>query len=226
MKRLAGWVSLCLAAIGIVSIAFPGIASAHTDAEATAAEAGLTSITFIPEQECGAGSDPTIGLRVQLPEGATEVRPLADPGWTADATASEVSWRVLPSAEATSTTFTVEMVLSQPAGSTVYLPTIQQCPDGEEIVWLQMPTVLERPSKRPAPSIVVPANATVPATAPSSIMTGSEPATTPDTTAAPAPSRDNGGLPWVALVMFVVAIVIVLGAMVLVLRLRRSDPEP
>jgi len=225
MKHRAGW--LALAVVGVSTVAFPGVAWAHTEAEATAVEAGLTSITFTPEQECGAGSLPTTGLRVQLPPDASQVRPVADTGWSADATDSEVSWTLLPGAEATSVNFAVTLLLGQPAGSTVYLPTIQQCPDGEEIVWLQVPASPGETLRRPAPSIVVPENATVATTeAPVSTTSTSEPAATPATSAEPTTSSDDGGLPAVAIVMFVVAIAILGGAMVIVLRIRRREQEP
>ena len=227
MKRRAGRVALGLAVVGVSTVAFPGAAWAHTEAEATAAEAGLTSITLTPEQECGAGSLPTTGLRVQLPADASEIRPVADAGWSADATGSEVSWTLLPGTEATSAPFTVKVLLSQPAGSTVYLPTIQQCPDGEEIVWLQVPASPGETLRQPAPSIVVPANATVATTeAPVSTTSTSEPAATPATSAEPTTSSDDGGLPAVAIVMFVVAIAILGGAMVIVLRIRRGEQGP
>jgi uncharacterized protein YcnI len=207
------------------TMAFASVAGAHTDTEAVPADAGRTRITLTPEQECGGGSLPTSGLRLQLPAGSGDVQPLPGTGGTAEVTATEVRWSS-PDPGTGSTTFVVEMVLAQPAGSTLYLPTIQLCPDGEEIPWIQIPTVAGERLPGPAPSIVVPVNATAPTTAPTTSTTAATSTTTENPEgSAPAviaedDSTDGGGtFLWVALAAGVAAIV---GAAALVYLRRRA----
>ena len=160
MNRLTRRLAVVIggAALGVVAMA--GTASAHTEAAATAASAGRTKITFSSEAECGDGKLPTSGLRVQLPQGATDVQPSGEGGWTTQVTATEVAWSSANPAPGDAT-FVVEMVLAQPVGSTVYLPAIQACPDGTEIAWIQIPTTPGETLQNPAPEIEVPANEVV-----------------------------------------------------------------
>ncbi len=227
MKRL---VRLTVAAAGaaLALMALAGPAAAHTEAEATAASAGRTAITFTYEQEC-ADEAPATGLRVQVPDGATDVQPQPVEGWTASATATEVDWRADGPPTADQDTFTVEMVLAEPAGATVYLPAIQLCPDGEEIAWIQLPGADGAEPEFPAPSIVVPENATVattPTTAPETTTTAG-PTTTVRMAAEATPvttegsETNNGGL-----VVGLIAVgVIAVGALVLYLRHRQPRPK-
>jgi len=221
-RRLAATVGLGAAVL--VALAVP--AAAHTEAAAEAAAAGRTRITFTVEAECAAGTAPTSGLRVQLPEDATDVRPTDQEGWTSTVSATEIDWSA-PAPTIDQNTFVVEMVLAQPAGSTVYLPTIQICPDGEEIAWIQVPTTADDTLDRPAPSIVVPANATTPTTAAAAAQTTTSeagPTTTARMSLEQTPitqegsETNNAGL----VVFIVVTVVIVGGAAVLYLRHRNT----
>ncbi len=213
MTSILRRLTMALAGVAIGLVALAGPASAHTEAEATAAAAGRTRITLRAEAECGGGALPTSGLRVQLPQGATDVVPSADGGWSTQVSAAEVSWAATSPPPGTAT-FTVEMVLAQPAGTTVYLPAIQQCPDGAEIAWIQVPASPGENLETPAPSIVVPANATTPTTtAASSTTAGAAGPTTTATMALPqtpvteeGSSTNTGGL-----VVFIVVVVVILG---------------
>jgi uncharacterized protein YcnI len=219
-RRLA--VLLGLGAISLVAIAGP--ASAHPEADAGAAANGRTKITFTAEAECADGAQPTNSLRVQLPQGASDVQPENQAGWSSQVTATEVKWSA-PSPTIDQTTFVVEMVLAQPADTTVYLPTIQGCPNGEEIAWIEIPTSGGTEPAHPAPKIVVPANATTPssaAVAPTTAASG--PTTTARMSIEQTPitkegsTTNNAGL----VVFIVVCVVIVGGAVVLYLRHRNT----
>jgi len=222
-RRLA--VTFGLGAVTLVAIAGP--AAAHTEAEAQAATAGRTKITFTAEAECAEGADPTSSLRVQLPQGATDVKPENQSGWSSQVTATEINWSAA-NPTINQNTFVVEMVLAQPVGETVYLPAIQGCPDGKEIAWIQIPTTPGEQLANPAPSIEVPANATTPTSAAAVPTTSSTVAGSPTTTARMSieqtpitqegSTTNNAGL----VVFIVVCVVIVGGAATLYLRHRRT----
>jgi uncharacterized protein YcnI len=222
-RRLA--VTLGLGAVTLVALAGP--AAAHTEAEAEAATAGRTRITFTAEAECADGADPTNALRVQLPPGATDVKPENQSGWSSQVTATEVSWSAAnPTID--QDTFVVEMVLAQPVGETVYLPAIQGCPGGEEIAWIQIPTSPGETLSNPAPSIEVPANSTAPTTAAAVPTTATTVAGSPTTTARMSieqtpitqeGSTTNGA----GLIVFIVVVVVIVGgAVILYLRHRNT----
>ena len=222
-RRLA--VTVGLGAVALVAIAGP--AAAHTEAEAEAANAGRTRITFTAEAECAEGAEPTNALRVQLPQGAADVKPENQSGWSSQVSATEISWSAAnPTID--QDTFVVEMVLAQPVGETVYLPAIQGCPDGQEIAWIQIPTGPGEKLTNPAPSIVVPANATTPTTAAAVPTTATTVAGSPTTTARMALEQtpitqegsetNSAGL----IVFIVVVVVIVGGAAILYLRHRNT----
>jgi len=215
MNRLARRAAVTLGLVAVTVVALAGPAAAHTEAEAAAGAAGRTTITFTAEAECADGSAPTTGLRVQLPQGATDVQPENQTGWTSQVTATEIDWTA-PGPTIDQNTFTVEMVLAQSVGTTVYLPTIQGCPGGEEIAWIQVPTTPGQQLDHPAPSIVVPANATTPTTAAVPVTPSSE-ASGPTTTDARMSveqtpitqegSPSSGG----GLAVFIVVTVVILG---------------
>ena len=222
-RRLA--VTLGLGAVTLVAIAGP--AAAHTEAEAEAATAGRTRITLTVEAECADGAEPTNALRVQLPQGATDVKPENQSGWSSQVTATEITWSAAnPTID--QDTFVVEMVLAQPVGETVYLPAIQGCPDGEEIAWIQIPTTPGETLANPAPSIEVPANSTTPTTAAAVPTTPSTAAGSPTTTARMSieqtPITQEGSETNTAglIVFIVVVVVIVGGAVILYLRHRNT----
>ena len=212
MSRLTRRLALVVggAAFGVVAMA--GTAWAHTEAAATAASAGRTKITFSSEAECGDGALPTSGLRVQLPQGATDVQPSAEGGWTTQVTATEVAWSSANPAPGDAT-FVVEMVLAQPVGSTVY------------------PTTPGETLQNPAPEIEVPANATTPTSAAAAASSTTTTAAGPTTTATMALEQtpitvegsktNNAGL----IVFIVVVVVIVGGAAFLFLRYRSKGNQ-
>jgi uncharacterized protein YcnI len=222
-RRLA--VTVGLGAVTLVAIAGP--ASAHTEAEAEAATAGRTRITFTAEAECAEGAEPTNSLRVQLPQGVTDVKPENQNGWSSNVTATELTWSAA-SPTIDQDTFTVEMVLAQPVGETVYLPTIQGCPNGEDIAWIQIPTAPGEQLEHPAPSIEVPANSTTPTTAVAVPTTSTTQASGPTTTARMSVeqtpiTQEGSKTSGAGLIVFIVVVVVILGgAVILYVRHRNT----
>lgn len=151
------------AIVGIVALfALAAPAAAHTGASASPAPEGRTLVTYSFSHGCSGA--PTIGLRAQLPAGATNVNASNPSGWTSTVTPTEVHWTGPAIADGVSAQFNVSMVLAQPAGSTVTMPNIQECPNGAELAWIGTPSSDTSESSRPAPTIVVPVNASTPTT--------------------------------------------------------------
>jgi uncharacterized protein YcnI len=144
-------------------VALAGPAFAHADATAKAEHAGRTAITISIEHGCS--GNPTTGLRVSLPTGATNVTGTNAGGWTSTVTASEISWTGGSIAATTSGDFEFSLVLAQAAGETVTLPTIQTCTNNTEIAWIQTDNGSHSEDSHPAPQFEVPQNSTSATTA-------------------------------------------------------------
>ena len=229
MSRLTRRIALLAGGTALGVVAMAGPAGAHTEAEASAADAGRTRITLEVAAECGDGALPTSGLRMQLPEGATDVQPSPDGGWTTQVTATEVAWSSADPAPGPAD-FAVEMVLAQPVGTTVYLPAIQDCPDGTEIAWIQVPNSPGESLANPAPEIVVPANATTPSGGAASSTTSTA-AEGPTTTATMAIEQtpitiEGSETSSAGLIVFIVVVVVIVGgALILFLRYRSKGNQ-
>ena len=221
-------IALALAGVSVGAIALAGPAAAHTEAEATAAPDGRTAVAFTFEHGCG--TEPTTTFRAQLPRGASDVRPEQKAGWTSTVDADQVSWT--GGSITGQGSFRLELVVPQPAGTTVFMPAIQECAGGSEEAWIQLPDGGGVEPESPAPEFVVPANATTPTTA--AVATPPEVPTTTTTQAASPPSdaemaleqspitqqgstQNNAGL----VVGGIAVGAIVVGALVLYLRNRR-----
>ena len=144
-------------------VALAGPAFAHADATAKAEQAGRTAITISIEHGCS--GNPTTGIRVSLPTGATNVTGTNAGGWTSTVTASEISWTGGSIAATKSGDFNFSLVLAQAAGETVTLPTIQTCTNNTEIAWIQTDNGGHSEDSHPAPQFEVPKNSTSATTA-------------------------------------------------------------
>ena len=97
----------------------------------------------------------TTGLRVQVPEGVTAVKPQPKPGWTltvvpADAPATgghdaappvqEVSWRGGNLPDAYFDEFVLRVRMPDGAGQTVWFPFVQECEGGKVSRWIERPS--------------------------------------------------------------------------------------
>ena len=157
MKRSRRFLAASSASF-VALVALAGPAWAHADASAKAEPAGRTAITISLEHGCD--GNPTTALRVSLPAGATAVKGVDANGWTSTVTASEISWTGGSLAATKAGDFAFSLVLSQAAGSTVVLPTIQSCAKNTEIAWIEKDTGSHSESGHPAPQFEVPTNDT------------------------------------------------------------------
>ena len=116
-----------------VLVGLSGAAGAHVGAASETTD-GVTTVTFTFSHGCEEA--PTTSLRVLLPEGATDVEPQDPPGWTSEVSGVEIAWTGGSIPNGDKGTFVASMVLVDPEGSTVFLPTVQGCPDGVEEAWI------------------------------------------------------------------------------------------
>ena len=121
----------CLAAAAgaAVLLALPTAAGAHVEATGTTAD-GTTTVEFSFHHGCDGAA--TTGLRIQLPEGATDVEPQDPEGWTSTVSGDELAWTGGSVPDHEEAAFVATMTLADPEGTTVYLPTIQQCGSAQE----------------------------------------------------------------------------------------------
>ena len=132
-------------------------AQAHVTLDTSQAPA-LGYVRIAARVPHGCEGEATIGLRVQIPDGVTAVKPQPKPGWTlqvvtepAAGTASghdssppvrEVLWRAQPG-QALSDDFYDEFVLRvrmpDAAGQTIWFPFVQECAGDKVGRWIERP---------------------------------------------------------------------------------------
>lgn len=204
-------------------------AAAHvTSGQTEAASGARTPVTFSFDHGCE--GQPTTYLRIQIPDGVTDVTAEDPAGWTSSVTAQELRWDGGAVPDGETLPFVATMTIEAPEGTTIHFPTIQGCPDAEE-AWIQIPDATNPEPDRPAPSIVV-GGATA-ASLPSepasdqAAATTAPPTTRPPLEDSPIASREveqsTSGL-----VVFIVVMVVIIGGgliLYLVYRPKRSAPR-
>jgi uncharacterized protein YcnI len=215
--------ALVVGAGTILALAAP--AAAHADATAEAAPQGRTQVTIALEHGCDA--NPTTGLRVSLPAGATVAIPTNPIGWTSTATTTEVDWSGGPAPTNSPISFTMTLLLAQPTGTEVEMPTIQLCAEGDQIAWIAKDNGDESESFHPAPHFVVPVNSTTASTSAGPSTTASGPTTTVRMAIESNPITPEGSTTHNAglLVGGGAVAVIVIGALILWLKYRKPTPK-
>jgi uncharacterized protein YcnI len=202
-------------------------ALAHVEVgDSSVAPDGTASITFSFHHGCD--GQPTTSLRIQLPEGVTEVEPQPVDGWQSSVTSTEISWTGGSIPDGDEGNFTAAMRVSGAAGTTIWFPTVQGCPSAEE-AWIETSAPDEPEPENVAPSIVLattiePASASSSTAPPNAESSNTESSNTTRTTLVPGEAavteegspQNNAGL----VVLLVVAAIIVGGAVVLFLRYR------
>lgn len=158
--------SLALAFAALSPAAF-----AHVTLEQKQAEPGSTyrAVMRVPH---GCGDQATTTLRVQIPEGFYNVKPMPKPGWTLETVSGpyarpyenhgtqltegvqEIIWSggELPDAFYDEFVFRGSFAADLPAGSTVWFPTVQECAAGEE-AWID--TSGDPDAAMPAPAVTL-----------------------------------------------------------------------
>lgn len=220
MRSAKRTVVMTMTALAIVLMtALP--AAAHTTASATAGPNGATVVTWSFSHGCD--GRPTIGLRVRIPAGATAVTATNPTGWTSTVSTTAVEWSGPGIPDGTTARFTASMVLTEPAGATISMPAVQQCTGGTELAWIS-DTGDSSETSRPAPTIVVPVNATTAPTAAPTTSTTAGPSTTRTVIGADAVTTKGSPTSTSGLLVFIgVCAVLVIGAGALIVRQRRRQ---
>jgi uncharacterized protein YcnI len=169
MARLL--VRTTLAALAVVILG-PTPAFAHVEVGTSSVDpSGAASVTFTFDHGCS--GQPTNSLRMQIPNGVTDVAPQPVDGWQTAVTPTEFSWTGGSVPDGQEGSFTATMKVSGAAGTTIWFPTLQGCPSGEE-AWIEIPDPGGPEPENVAPSIVLTVDVTT---------------TVPPTTAAPSTTR-------------------------------------
>lgn len=192
---------LVLALLALVALAVP--VSAHVELEPGEAVAGSTA-TLRFSFHHGLEGMATVGLDVQLPEGASVVDVPEVEGWTSSVDEAEgiVSWTGGSVPDGMDASF--PLVVQLPATEGVVLfPAIQIAEDGRELAWISEEEG-EGEDANPAPrlTLVADPDAATTSTSEAPTTTAAPDTTTNDLprTAVEAESRDDGGgslAPWV-----------------------------
>ena len=113
---------------------------------------GTASVTFSFHHGCA--GQPTTSLRIQIPEGVTDVVPQPVEGWQSAVTSTEVSWTGGSIPDGDEGTFVATMRVSGEAGTTIWFPIVQGCPTAEE-AWIETAEPGAPEPENAAPSIVL-----------------------------------------------------------------------
>ncbi|MBL4916377.1 YcnI family protein [Szabonella alba] len=144
-------------------------ALAHVSLEQQEARVGATykAVLRVPH---GCGDQATHTLRVQIPEGFINVKPMPKPGWTLETVrgeyessydyygsalsegVKEIVWSGgnLPNEHYDEFVFRGTFVGSLEPGQSFYFPSVQECADGEE-AWIEQTDDHDAP--KPAPGV-------------------------------------------------------------------------
>ncbi|ACP22070.1 hypothetical protein NGR_b06120 (plasmid) [Sinorhizobium fredii NGR234] len=133
-------------------------ASAHSTLEVTDAHVGSSykAVIRVPH---GCEGKPTIAVRVQVPEGMIAAKPMPKTGWTLEKIkgpyeksydyfgtpmkegVKEIVWKggSLADDEYDEFVFRAFLTDSLPVGKTIYVPVVQECPEGAAERWIEIP---------------------------------------------------------------------------------------
>lgn len=215
--------------------------SAHVEPTTPTGEAGRRAdVGFVPTHGCGTA--PTIGIDIQLPEGVLDPLPADLDGWAASVDDRVVTWDGGPLPDGDEATFSVNVLLPDTPGTRLLFPTIQRCPDGESLAWIQQPDDGTDQSF-PAPALTIvdstgPPGTTSPPPSTTSAPTAAADQGVPPTTATPATSgaptsttvlqatlveseSDSGGNSLLPILLALGGVIVVAAGAIVVLR-RRS----
>lgn len=140
-------------AIAAVFLAAPALAHVTLDQSSMPADSYLRVAVRVPH---GCDGVATTGVRVQIPEGFRNVKPMPLAGWTLTtatedgakpagghgegAPVKEVAWRGGNLPDAFYQEFILRVQTPKEAGATVYFPIVQECEGGKVARWIERPS--------------------------------------------------------------------------------------
>ncbi len=160
---------IAAATVGLLA-ALPLSATAHVTLEVQQAPPNSTyrAVFRVPH---GCEGAPTTRFTVRLPEGVTEARPMPKAGWTlrtvpragtaapaghgAAPAIAEVIWEGGSLEDAHYDEFILRLRLPDRPGELFYIPVVQDCPDGKQAAWVEIPEPGRRVTdyRMPAPAV-------------------------------------------------------------------------
>ncbi len=134
----------------------PAAAHVTLEVQEAAVGTGYKAVLRVPHGCAGAA---TISLRVRIPDGVIAVKPMPKPGWTLATTdgdygktydyygtpttkgVKEIAWTggKLPDAWYDEFVFRAYLTKDLPAGTTLYVPVVQECEGGAADRWIEIP---------------------------------------------------------------------------------------
>lgn len=161
-----------VAALALAAVV-PTFSQAHVTLEVQQAAAGSTykAVLRVPHGCAGA---PTNTVRVKIPDGATGVKPQPKPGWqlstvkgklakpipdghggTITEGVVEIAWSGGNLPDDNYDEFVFRMGLPKTPDVTLYVPVVQECPQGAAERWIEIPAAGQKADdlKSPAPQL-------------------------------------------------------------------------
>ncbi|UPG74603.1 YcnI family protein (plasmid) [Roseomonas gilardii subsp. gilardii] len=148
-------------AFGASLLALPAAAHVTLDQSTMPADSYLRVAIRVPHGCDGAA---TTGIRVQIPEGFRNVKPMPVAGWTLSlvtegtatsghgesAPVKEVAWQGGNLPDAFYQEFILRVQTPKEAGQTVYFPVVQDCEGGKVTRWIERPSASGGTLRAPA----------------------------------------------------------------------------
>ncbi|SOC86282.1 Uncharacterized protein YcnI [Ensifer adhaerens] len=165
-RFLTSTLALTLACI----IAGPALAHVTLEKQEATVGGGYKAVFRVPH---GCKGQATSSIRVQIPEGVVNAKPMPKAGWTLEKVkgkyantykpyghevsegVKEIEWKGgnLPDDEYDEFTVSTYLDASLKAGTTLYFPVVQTCVDGSVTRWIEIPVDGKAEPESPAPGV-------------------------------------------------------------------------
>ena len=201
MRRLSAAVALvATATFGLTAPAW-----AHAELDPGEVKANVpTRIEIVVEHGCG--TQPISKVATQLPPEVVDVQPEAPEGWTVSVAAGVITWDGSARPVKEDLRLGLTLTARAAAGTELGLPTVESCPDGASVRWIEDVPEGGDESQRPMPRLTVLEGAPAPtstaaappattAAAPTSAAAAPPAATAAPTTAAAGTSAASSAEP-------------------------------
>lgn len=151
-------------------IAGPAFAHVTLEKQEAAVGSGYKAVFRVPH---GCKGQATISIRIQIPEGVVNAKPMPKAGWTLNKVkgkyaatykpyghevsegVKEIEWKGgnLPDDEYEEFTVSTYLDASLKPGTMLYFPVVQSCVDGSVTRWIEIPVEGKGEPESPAPGV-------------------------------------------------------------------------
>ena len=159
-----------LAAAIALTFAAPAFAHVTLEKGEAAVGGGYKAVVRVPH---GCKGQATTAIKIQIPEGVVNAKPMPKAGWTLDMVkgkyaqaykpyghevsegVKEIEWKGgnLPDDQYDEFTVSTYLDASLKAGTTLYFPVVQSCVDGSVTRWIEIPVEGKPEPESPAPGL-------------------------------------------------------------------------